>query len=171
MRKIIYLLIFVFSFSCNGTKDKSLANQSEKDSLLAVIESLKSSTETPVQTKEPMSIKTQKFGFSAIVYTRTSTVYVPEQHMDGYTVQGYSKHVDEDFINLGAIEEMPFIPDEDSKYKYLDQVENKVREKFNFSNGMSWKIKSRDLLIFDTYTEASKKQSFIKSQDNPKFSN
>ena len=159
MTRIWSLLLVLFILSCNEKKPTSVANDSENNV---------TSKEEPAQ--QPASIAIKLYAFSEIVYTKLSRVYVPEKNMDNYTTPGYYQTLQEDFVNLGKIEEIPGIPTEDSKYKYLDAVEQRLRQRFDFSNGMSWKIKSRELYIFDTYTAASKSQLKIREQDTPRYS-
>jgi hypothetical protein len=159
MTRICILLTMLVVLSCNEKKDTPVVNNAENTTI---------SKEEYTQNPTPPAIK--KYAFSEIVYTRFSKVYVPKQDMGNYTIPEYSKIVEEDFVNLGKIEEITTIPNGDSKYKYLDAVEERVRGRFNYSNGMTWKIKSRELYVFDTYTEASKRQLKIRGQETPKYS-
>jgi len=150
---LIFFTICLMS-SCHQTQNESLRS-AEKDSLLQVIDNLRNKIKSPSNTSTPLLSLKHNFVFSEIVYARYLTS---------------NPEIQKDFVNLGEIEEINDFINEEFKYKYLDNKEEDVRHRFNFSNGVSWKIISRELLTFSTYKEASLYQSKIRNQQSPQFS-
>lgn len=153
--KNIFFIFFIAAISSCRQKETEQITIAEKDSLLRVIDNLNNQKKKESNNSTPLLSLKDNYIFSEIVYTRYLTS---------------DPEVQNDFVNLGEIEEMKGFLNEEFKYKYLDNKEEQVRHKFNFSNGISWKIKSRELRFFSTYKEASIYQSKIRNQETPKFS-
>lgn len=162
MMKSLCFLLILFLLSCSEAK-KDL--RPEKNTLT-------STTSKPLEKKmNPVDIES-RYGFSQIIYSRFTKLYMPEQRVStDYTIPAYYKTEEKDFVNLGKIEQLNHELSEDDKYRYLDETEQKLRQRFSFHDGISWKIKSRSFIIFDTYSDASKSQFKIKMQEDPEYSN